>query len=106
MSDLQRLPKFEGRQPDAMTVNVTGAVELEGPLQRPSKLDDVTYAVVQLTTSKVAHNTDKDGVVHRVETLKVESIGIFDETDEPAEIITRLHREARERAGISELPLS
>jgi hypothetical protein len=103
---MPKLPVFEGRTPDGMAVNVTGSVELEGPLQSPSKLEDTTYAVVQLTTTKVAHNVDKDGVLHRVETLKVEAIGIFDTTDEPAEIITRLHREARERAGISELPLS
>lgn len=104
MSDMPRLPSFEGRVPDDVTVNLTGGAELDGPLARASHLDEVTYAVVRVVTSKIAHSVDKDGDLHRVETMKVDGLAIFTDAGEAAELITRLHREAREAAGVHELP--
>ncbi len=101
---MPKLPSFEGRTPDDVTINVTGGAELKDELARSSHLDEVTYAVVRLVTSKVAHSVDKDGDLHRVETMKVDGIGIFVDAGEPVDLLIRLHREAREAAGIVELP--
>lgn len=101
---MPKLPSFEGSIPDDVTVHLTGAAELEGPLARASHLDEVTYAVVRVVTSKIAHSVDKDGDLHRVETMKLDGLAIFTDTGEASELITRLNREAREAAGIFELP--
>ena len=101
---MPKLPAFEGAVPDDLTINLTGGAELDGPLARASHLDEVTYAVVRLVTGKVAHSVDKDGDLHRVETMKVDGIAIFTDAGEAADLITRLNREAREAAGIFELP--
>ena len=99
------LPSFEGRRPDTLQLNITGGVEFDADIAEAHHLDEYVYLVVGVEISKVAHSTDKEGALSRVETGKVDRLAVFTDAGEAGDLITRLHREARQRHGVEELPL-
>lgn len=64
------LPLFEGRQPHAAKTKLSGTCDT--PI-RPLRLGDEITVVATATVTKVGHE-DKDGVITRVHTLKVDQV--------------------------------